>query len=110
MSHEQIGDALLAQGDVPAALATLRAGLAVRESLAHQYPTNAGWQLDLAWSCGSVANALLRLPDDDRAEEARGLIARGRATIEALARAHPLTPHEKEACDWLERLVAQAGE
>ena len=44
VSHERIGDVLLAQGDGPAALAAYRAGLAIAETLAPRDPANTEWQ------------------------------------------------------------------
>lgn len=50
VSHNKIGDVLVAQGDLAAALASYRAPLGIRERLAAADPGNAGWQRDLAWS------------------------------------------------------------
>lgn len=107
-SHHRIGHVLRDQDDFHGAFAAYREGMAVMESLVNRYPSNAEWQKDFANSCARIAKALLRLPDGDRAE-ARRLIARGQATMELLARAHPLTQREQEVRDNLDRWAAQAG-
>ena len=58
VSHNKIGDVLLAQGDLAGALAAYRQSLGVRERLAQADPSNAGWQRDLwvsYWRMGSIA-------------------------------------------------------
>jgi hypothetical protein len=40
----------VAQGDLPGALESYRASMAIAERLAKSDPNNAGWQRDLAWS------------------------------------------------------------
>ena len=47
MSHNKIGNVQVAQGDLPAALTSYRASLAIRERLAKADPGNAEWQRDL---------------------------------------------------------------
>ena len=93
-SHNRLGNVLLDQGDLRAAIGAFRAGMAVIESLANRYPSNAEWQKDFANACARIAKLLLRLPDGNRMEAGR-LVARGRKTIAALARAHPLTAPEQ---------------
>ena len=58
VSHERIGDVLVAQGDAAGALAAYRASLGIRERLAAQDPSNAEWQRDLwvsYWRMASIA-------------------------------------------------------
>ncbi len=58
VSHEKIGDVQVAQGDLPAALTSFRASLAIRDRLARADPGNAGWQRDLWvswWKLADVA-------------------------------------------------------
>ena len=50
VSHDKIGDVLVAQGEGGAALAAYRAGMAIRERLAAADPGNAEWQRDLSVS------------------------------------------------------------
>jgi tetratricopeptide (TPR) repeat protein len=52
------GDALLSQGDATGALASYRAGLALREALVAGDPSNAGWQRDLMVSRYNVGEGL----------------------------------------------------
>ena len=108
VSHEKIGDVLRDQSDLAGALAEYRASLTIRERLTAQDPANAQWQTDLARSCGTVAEALLALPEGDRAE-ARRLVARGLERMESLAQAYPPTPYQQQVRAWLEALREQAG-
>ena len=65
VSHNKIGDVLVAQGNLPAALTSYRASLAIRERLAQADPGNAGWQRDLSVShnrIGDVQRAQGNLP------------------------------------------------
>ena len=48
VSHNKIGDVQVAQGDLPAALTSYQASLAISERLAAADPGNAGWQRDLS--------------------------------------------------------------
>ena len=52
-SHNNIGDVLRAQGNLPAALDSYKAAHAIRERLAAADPGNAGWQSDLSISSGT---------------------------------------------------------
>ena len=55
MSHNRIGDVLLAQGDGDGASAAYQAGLAIREPLARRDPGNTEWQRDLSVSHNKLA-------------------------------------------------------
>jgi hypothetical protein len=50
VSHERIGDVLVAQGDGPGALTAYRQGLAIAETLTARDPANTQWQRDLVVS------------------------------------------------------------
>jgi hypothetical protein len=50
VSHNRIGDVLVAQGDGPGALAAYRKGLDIAEALAARDPANTEWQRDLSVS------------------------------------------------------------
>lgn len=50
VANNAIGDVLVAQGDLPAALTAFRAGLGIAEALATRDPANTGWQRDLCVS------------------------------------------------------------
>jgi hypothetical protein len=70
VSHNKIGDVLVAQGNLPDALAAYRAGMAIAERLAATDPGNAEWQRDLIVSCVKLAEAS---PSDARAALSRAL-------------------------------------
>ena len=54
--HNKIGDVLVAQGDLPAALTSYQASLAIAERLAKPDPGNAGWQRDLSVSHDKIGD------------------------------------------------------
>lgn len=54
VSHDRIGDVLVAQGDGPGALTSFRKGLAIDEALAARDPANGQWQNDVACSCAKL--------------------------------------------------------
>ena len=56
MSYEKVGDVQVAQGQLPAALASYQASLAIAERLAKSDPGNAGWQRDLSVSYDKVGD------------------------------------------------------
>jgi hypothetical protein len=66
VSHNHVGDALHAQGDLAGALREYGAGLAIAERLAAADPGNAQWRRDLWIACWKVAN-LLELSGDPSA-------------------------------------------
>ena len=56
MSYNKIGDVQVAQGNLPAALTSYQAGLAIRDRLAKSDPGNADWQRDLSLSYEKVGD------------------------------------------------------
>jgi len=68
------------QGNLPAALESYKAALAIMERLAAADPGNAGWQHDMAFSYGNVATVEARQGSRDQAlskfRNARDIIAR----------------------------------
>lgn len=62
VSHERIGDVLLAQGQPTAALTSFRNALAAREKLAAAAPSNELVQKELAIVRARVAKALAAQP------------------------------------------------
>jgi tetratricopeptide (TPR) repeat protein len=60
---DDLGDVLVAQGDLPAALKSFRDGLAIRERLAQSDRGNAGWQRDLSVSYDRVGDVLVAQGD-----------------------------------------------
>ncbi len=59
VSYEKAGDVLMAQGNLPEALKSLRDGLAISDRLARADPDNAGWQRDLSVSHDRVGDVLV---------------------------------------------------
>ena len=57
------GDVLMAQGDVPGALAAYQAGLTIREGLAKRDPANTQWQRDLSVSQEKIGDVLVAQGD-----------------------------------------------
>ena len=58
MSHNRIGDVLRDQGNLPGALESYRASLAIAERLAKADPGNADWQRDLSVSHNGIGDVL----------------------------------------------------
>ena len=58
VSHDKIGDVLMAQGNLAAALTAIKAALAIGERLAKADPGNAGWQRDLSVSHNKIGDVL----------------------------------------------------
>lgn len=56
VSHNKIGDVLVAQGDLPAALTAFRASLGIAETLAKRDAGNSEWQRDLYVSYWRLAD------------------------------------------------------
>ncbi|TKB67294.1 MAG: DUF4062 domain-containing protein [Nitrospira sp.] len=56
VSHDRIGDVLVAQGDLPAALTVFRASLGIAETLAKRDAGNSQWQRDLYVSYWRLAD------------------------------------------------------
>jgi hypothetical protein len=70
----------VAQGNLPAALASYQASLTIRDRLAKSDPGNAGWQRDLSVSYAKLAWTYLKAEQSAKAREAlsagRDIIAR----------------------------------
>jgi len=75
-----------AQGDLAAALTSYQASLAIRERLAKADPGNAGWQRDVALSCGRVG--VIELQQGVR-EDALKAFRQGRDIIAQLMKRSP---------------------
>ena len=56
--HNRIGDVLVEQGSLPAALDSYKASLAIADRLAKADPGNAGWQRDLSVSQAKIGDVL----------------------------------------------------
>jgi hypothetical protein len=77
---------LSAQGNLPAALDSFKASLAIADRLAAADPGNAGWQHDLAIGEGRAGMVLARTGKCDAALDA---LRRGRAIISRLGELSP---------------------
>ncbi|MBE7447464.1 MAG: serine/threonine protein kinase [Kofleriaceae bacterium] len=86
LAQTNLGDVLVAQGDLPAALASYRAALAIRETLAAADPDHATWQRELSVSHDRIAD-VSRLQGDLPA--ALAAYRRSLAIAEALAAQDP---------------------
>ena len=99
VSHDRIGDVLVAEGDREGALQSYRAGLAIRETLARRDPGNAQWQRDLIVSCWKISDA------DPTAAPA--LLARAFDIAKQLQSSGKLAPVDAWMPDALARMLAQ---
>jgi predicted negative regulator of RcsB-dependent stress response len=86
VSHDRIGDVLVAQGDRDGALKAYQAGLAIAEALAGRDPANTEWQRDLSVSHNKIGDVLVAQGDRDGALKA---YQAGLAIAETLARRDP---------------------
>ena len=59
MSYDKVGDVLVAQGNLPEALKSFQAGLAIADRLASADKGNAGWQRNLSVSYNKVGDVLV---------------------------------------------------
>src|SRR5271165_3592531 len=60
VSYDRIGDVLVRQGNLPEALKSYQAGLAIRERLARTDAGNSDWQRDLSVSYDRIGDVLVR--------------------------------------------------
>lgn len=96
VSHERIGDVLVAQGDGPGALAASRTALAIAETLAARDPANAQWQRDLSVSHNKIGDVLVAQGDGS------GALGAHRA---ALAIAETLAARDPANTQWQRDLI-----
>lgn len=73
VANNAVGDVLVAQGDLPAALTAYRASHAIFETLAKRDPGNAQWQVDVAVSCAKLGTQVGIAANERRAYLERGL-------------------------------------
>jgi predicted negative regulator of RcsB-dependent stress response len=59
VTHNKIGDVLVAKGNLAEALHSYRDSLAIMDRLAKSDPSNAGWQRDLSVSYNKIGDVLL---------------------------------------------------
>ncbi len=102
VSHEKIGDVLVAQGDGAGALQAYRASLAIRETLAARDPANAQWQVDLAVSCAKLGT----LPHLQTTDTRRSHLLRGKDILVNLDSAGRLMPSQNWI-SWFDAEIAK---
>jgi hypothetical protein len=85
-SHESIGNVLVDQGKLPAALESYRAALPIRDRLSKAEPDNPGWRVAYAGSHGSMGLILVRMGQQGEALE---ILRKGRDIIAPLVAAAP---------------------
>jgi predicted negative regulator of RcsB-dependent stress response len=103
ISHENLGDVLLAQRDVAGALAAYRAEMTILEALVATDASNAIWQQDVAGCHLQLGDALVA--QRDRAA-ARAEYEAGRAVAQRLAASDPTNAELRELATTLANKVA----
>src|SRR5271157_603688 len=98
-----IGNVLEAQGNLPAALDSYRAGLAIIARLAKTQPGTAGFQHDLAVSYSHVA--MVEARQGDRAD-ALAKFRQGRDSITWLIQQSPDDPTFSNELAWFDQQIA----
>ena len=101
-SYTNVGDVQVAQGNLPAALTSYQAGLAIRERLAKSDPGNAGWQHNLSVSYKKVGDTYGKAGQLTKAREA---FAAGRAIIAQLVAQHPDWVEWKKDLAWFDQQI-----
>ena len=96
---------LVAQGDLPAALAAYQASRAIRERLATADPGNAGWQRDLALSHGRIGLVFAR---QGERQLALGAFEKGREIIAHLQSRSPDNAVFPNDLAWFDGQIALA--
>ena len=104
VSHDRVGDVLLAQGDAAGALGEYRASLAIAERLAAQDPTNADWQRNLWVSYWRMA---VLAEKSGRADEAKTHWRKAHDTLAGMKRRGLFVSPQDEG--FLPQLRAKAG-
>jgi hypothetical protein len=102
-----VGDVQVAQGDLAGALASYRDSLAIADRLAQSDPGNAGWQRDLAFSNGRIADVLRKMGNRAEALEA---LRRGRAIMVRLTALSPGNATWKRDLAWFEARIAEISQ
>jgi tetratricopeptide (TPR) repeat protein len=102
VSHNKIGDVLVAQGDGPGALAAYRKGLAIGEALAARDPTNSQWAVDVVVSCAKLGSLTREHTTDMR----RAYLTRGREMLVSLKTEGRLLP-DRDWITWFDGQIVQ---
>jgi hypothetical protein len=93
----------LAQGNLPAALSSYQAGVAIFDRLVKSDPGNTEWQRDLSLTHASLANVYQKANQPWRVREE---LAAARAIIVQLMAQHPDSPEWKQDIAWLDQQIA----
>jgi hypothetical protein len=93
----------VAQGNLPAALTSYEASLAITDRLAKSDPGNAGWQRDLSVSYAKLASAYLKAT---QLTEAREALSTGRDIISRLVTQFPGWSQWKQDLSWFDQQIA----
>ena len=103
MSYDRVGDVLVAQGNLTAALQAYRDGLAIAERLAQADPGNAKWQRDLAVSHAKLGLSLRRSGDVTGALAA---FRHGHSLLAAIVRIAPDHAGWRRDLAWFDAAIA----
>jgi hypothetical protein len=106
VSYIEIGDVLVAQGNLPEALKSHRDGLAMMDPLAKSNPGNALWQHDLSVSYWKLAGAFRKAGDKAMALDA---LRQGRAIMVRLTSLSPDNAAWKRDLAWIDGQIAELG-
>ena len=102
VSHEKLGDVLLAQGNLGEALEAYRESMAIRERLAQNDRSNAGWQRDLVFSHYKLAGVAEQANEED--VRLKHLHACRRVMLGMRDAGMYLDPQLQQLLEWLESL------
>ena len=103
VSYEKVGNVLVAQGNLPEALASYQAGLAIMNRLAKADPGNASWQRGLSVTYAKLAIVYLK---SQQAVQAREALAAGRDISARLVAQFPDQAQWKQDLAWFDRQIA----
>ena len=104
VSHEKVGDVLVAQGQLGAALEAYTASRTIRERLASQDPHNAQWQRDLSFSHMNFGHTLAK---QDQRLESLASLAQAREISARLVQHDPSNAVWKNDLAWVEQQIAK---
>jgi hypothetical protein len=97
----------VAQGDFAGALTSHRDSLAIFDRLAQSDPGNAGWQRDLAFTDGRIADAAKKMGNSAEALEA---LRSGHAIMLRLTALSPDNAVWKHDLAWFEAQIAELSQ
>ena len=107
VAHNNIGDVLVAQGDLPAALSSFRDGLKIRQTLAAKDAGNSQWQRDLFVSFIRIAKVLVQ---ENNRGEAFQYFDQGLGIMERLTKRDPSNAVWKNDLAWIKNRMAELKE